>query len=285
MTYAPGLEWSLLALPVSMSVPAGKSRLWPRARCCPLCWRRGTAGRHQRRGIWYVCKTATARMRIGDVSAKARCATPAGARAAVARRIVRARCPPATRNACTRSGLHTQPFSPPTSRTTCNTRTHTHTCNAQVYIQYSIRDLEDDLLYSTRSEEGGSGQAYAFLLERGVRVPRGWEIAIQGAWRGRRGWEIAVQGVWRGRRGRRGYWEEGRADGGQRGLTGRGHGIGKGTALRGLRRLQRAPGPRAPRVRCMGRASWRRRAPCSDRTPSPELPLASRAGLPCWPPV
>eukprot|EP00198_Chlamydomonas_reinhardtii_P000593 XP_001689928.1 peptidyl-prolyl cis-trans isomerase, FKBP-type [Chlamydomonas reinhardtii] len=55
-----------------------------------------------------------------------------------------------------------------------------------VYIQYSIRDLEDDLLYSTRSEEGGSGQAYAFLLERGVRVPRGWEIAIQGMSKGAR---------------------------------------------------------------------------------------------------
>ncbi len=49
-----------------------------------------------------------------------------------------------------------------------------------MYIQYSIRDLEDDLLYSTRSEEGGTGQAFAFLLEQGVRVPRGWEIAIKG---------------------------------------------------------------------------------------------------------
>lgn len=53
----------------------------------------------------------------------------------------------------------------------------------QVYIQYSIRDLEDDLLYTTRSEEGGSGQAFAFLVEKGVRVPRSWEIAIKGAMR------------------------------------------------------------------------------------------------------
>ncbi len=53
----------------------------------------------------------------------------------------------------------------------------------QVYIQYSIRDLEDDLLYTTRSEEGGSGQAFAFLVEKGVRVPRSWEIAIKGALR------------------------------------------------------------------------------------------------------
>ncbi|KAG2493708.1 hypothetical protein HYH03_008222 [Edaphochlamys debaryana] len=55
-----------------------------------------------------------------------------------------------------------------------------------VYIQYSIRDLEDELLYTTRSEEGGSGQAFAFLMEKGVRVPRGWEVAIKAMSKGQR---------------------------------------------------------------------------------------------------
>lgn len=51
---------------------------------------------------------------------------------------------------------------------------------AQVYVQYSIRTADDDLLYSTRSDEGGPGEAFAFLLEKGVRVPRAWEIAVKG---------------------------------------------------------------------------------------------------------
>ncbi|GFR52572.1 hypothetical protein Agub_g15164 [Astrephomene gubernaculifera] len=55
-----------------------------------------------------------------------------------------------------------------------------------VYIHYSIRDTQDELLFSTRSEEGGAGQAFAFLLEKGVRVPRGWEIAIRDMTRGQR---------------------------------------------------------------------------------------------------
>ncbi|KXZ48761.1 hypothetical protein GPECTOR_25g345 [Gonium pectorale] len=57
---------------------------------------------------------------------------------------------------------------------------------AAVYIHYSIRDQEDDLLYSTRSEEGGSGQAFAFLMEKGLRVPRGWEIALKDMSKGQR---------------------------------------------------------------------------------------------------
>ncbi|GIM00169.1 hypothetical protein Vretimale_5329 [Volvox reticuliferus] len=55
-----------------------------------------------------------------------------------------------------------------------------------VYIHYSIRDLEDELLYSTRSDEGGSGQAFALLMEKGIRVPRGWELAIRDMTRGQR---------------------------------------------------------------------------------------------------
>ncbi|GLI61315.1 hypothetical protein VaNZ11_003671 [Volvox africanus] len=55
-----------------------------------------------------------------------------------------------------------------------------------VYIHYSIRNLEDELLYSTRSDEGGSGQAFAFLMEKGVRVPRGWELAVRDMTRGQR---------------------------------------------------------------------------------------------------
>jgi hypothetical protein len=50
----------------------------------------------------------------------------------------------------------------------------------QVYVHYSIRNVEDELLYSTRSDEGGSGQAFAFVMEKGLRVPRGWELVLRG---------------------------------------------------------------------------------------------------------
>jgi hypothetical protein len=50
----------------------------------------------------------------------------------------------------------------------------------QVHINISIRGSDDDLLHSTYSTEGGSGQAFAFILERGCRGPRAWEVALKG---------------------------------------------------------------------------------------------------------
>lgn len=63
----------------------------------------------------------------------------------------------------------------------------------QVYIHVGISNDEDDLLWSTRAEEGGSGQAFAFLLEKGRRVPRAWEVAVKG--------QCSVGSRSRGRRG------------------------------------------------------------------------------------
>lgn len=49
-----------------------------------------------------------------------------------------------------------------------------------MHIHYSVISEEDDILYSTRSEEGGPGHAFAFTLEKGCRGPRGWEVALKG---------------------------------------------------------------------------------------------------------
>ncbi|GAX74288.1 hypothetical protein CEUSTIGMA_g1737.t1 [Chlamydomonas eustigma] len=48
-----------------------------------------------------------------------------------------------------------------------------------VYVHVTVRTEEDDVLYSTRSQEGGNGQALAFLIEAGKRAPRAWEIALK----------------------------------------------------------------------------------------------------------
>lgn len=62
----------------------------------------------------------------------------------------------------------------------------------QVYVHVSIspavpederEDLsvqKQDVLWSTRSDEGGSGQPMAFTFEKGTRPPRAWEIALKG---------------------------------------------------------------------------------------------------------
>ncbi len=49
-----------------------------------------------------------------------------------------------------------------------------------IFLHVSISDTEDDQLWSTLAAEEGSGSPLAFLLEKGVRVPRGWEIAVKG---------------------------------------------------------------------------------------------------------
>jgi hypothetical protein len=50
----------------------------------------------------------------------------------------------------------------------------------QVYVHYSVLDAENDLLYTTWAEEGGSGQPLAFVLGKGCRAPRAWELAVLG---------------------------------------------------------------------------------------------------------
>ena len=39
---------------------------------------------------------------------------------------------------------------------------------------------KEDMLWSTRADEGGSGQPMAFALEKGTRPPRAWEVALKG---------------------------------------------------------------------------------------------------------
>jgi hypothetical protein len=50
----------------------------------------------------------------------------------------------------------------------------------QVYVHYSVSSVEDDLFYSTWADEGGSGQPLAFVLCKGWRAPRAWELALLG---------------------------------------------------------------------------------------------------------
>lgn len=54
-----------------------------------------------------------------------------------------------------------------------------------VFIHYSILD-GGEVLYSTRSDENGSGQPLAFQMEKGVRAPRSWEIVLKGMTAGER---------------------------------------------------------------------------------------------------
>lgn len=50
-----------------------------------------------------------------------------------------------------------------------------------VFVHVSIADpaQDDDVLWSTRADEGGSGAPLAFLMEKGARAPRAWEIALK----------------------------------------------------------------------------------------------------------
>lgn len=51
-----------------------------------------------------------------------------------------------------------------------------------VYFQWSIRDAEGKRTFaSTERADGGSGCPHAAILGKGVRIPRGWEIAMAGA--------------------------------------------------------------------------------------------------------
>lgn len=50
----------------------------------------------------------------------------------------------------------------------------------QVYVHYSVATKSGNIVQSTRIEEGGNGIPLAFVIGKGWRVPRGWEIALLG---------------------------------------------------------------------------------------------------------
>lgn len=53
----------------------------------------------------------------------------------------------------------------------------------QVYLHYSVATAGGRILQSTRVEEGGTGLPLAFVIGKGCRVPRGWELALLGVCR------------------------------------------------------------------------------------------------------
>lgn len=50
----------------------------------------------------------------------------------------------------------------------------------QVYVHFSVLSLDNDVLYTTSASDGGSGQPLAFVLAKGCRAPRAWELAVAG---------------------------------------------------------------------------------------------------------
>ena len=74
-------------------------------------------------------------------------------------------------------------------------------------MHVTVRTEEEEVLFSTRGQDGGAGQALAFVLGEGQRAPRAWEIVLTGWrlawWRGeggavKRGTHPGAR--WRGRR-------------------------------------------------------------------------------------
>lgn len=55
-----------------------------------------------------------------------------------------------------------------------------HVLPVQVFVHVDISNAEDDALWSSRASEGGSGAPLAFLIEKGPRAPRAWEITLKG---------------------------------------------------------------------------------------------------------
>ena len=52
----------------------------------------------------------------------------------------------------------------------------------QVHIQLSVKTADGrKVLDTTRADEGGSGIPKVFVLGKGRRAPRGWELAVEGA--------------------------------------------------------------------------------------------------------
>lgn len=55
--------------------------------------------------------------------------------------------------------------------------------HSQVFVHVrTLAQNGDEVLHSTRAEDGGSGQPLAFRLCKGWRAPRGWELALLGSW-------------------------------------------------------------------------------------------------------
>ena len=50
-----------------------------------------------------------------------------------------------------------------------------------MYFHLSVKKLDGTVLESTRLDEDGNGVPKAFVLGKGLRAPRGWELALQGA--------------------------------------------------------------------------------------------------------
>ena len=54
-----------------------------------------------------------------------------------------------------------------------------HSC-LQVTVHVVTRSPDGHNLWSTREQYGGSGLPLAFVMGKGRRVPRGWELALYG---------------------------------------------------------------------------------------------------------
>ncbi len=50
----------------------------------------------------------------------------------------------------------------------------------QVFFHLSIKTEDGAVLETTRLEEGGSGVPRAFVIGKGLRAPRGWELTLLG---------------------------------------------------------------------------------------------------------
>jgi hypothetical protein len=50
----------------------------------------------------------------------------------------------------------------------------------QVFFRLSIKTEDGAVLETTRLEEGGSGVPRAFVIGKGLRAPRGWELTLLG---------------------------------------------------------------------------------------------------------
>ena len=53
-------------------------------------------------------------------------------------------------------------------------------CMTQVYIHLSVARESGEVLQTTRPEQEGSGIPVPFVLGKGRRAPRGWELAVAG---------------------------------------------------------------------------------------------------------
>ncbi len=50
-----------------------------------------------------------------------------------------------------------------------------------MYIHFAVKTPDDEILYSTYSADDGSGIPQPFVLGKGMRMPRGWELGLQSA--------------------------------------------------------------------------------------------------------